>query len=419
MMAAMVQSFPSPTISMLQPRPSSSEAFQSGPSGQQHQRNNQMPRNIYTAPVNGMGAGNYRGHISTPPVSSYTFTAPIIQNGQNPLRQHPTGLQAPRLENRTASAPSLPSNLQASPQNNATSSRPRPPTITSSSTPLNNSNIYPPQIQTPRDDLSTSALSSKQSNTRLDFNPPSLPPASYAAVAKSSPDRYRRNHRRVEPSGALGTSNSAQNGSAMPSGSGMATVGHLYNHPTQTASTPTLTSNPSYRGAQSTIPNEYSNDVQPRIASKDDMNLQRERQVQADLAKRYRRRSVSSMEVKDYAPLSEPSALAQQAVQPKTYAAMLAGPAPQIQERREIRSIPTTERPTSSHGRNSSNESSNSSPSTMQPAPKQSSSVSHTFRLRFLPRICQSSLSICIISPLCCIMCKTYFCHPVKEVRIH
>ena len=414
----MVQSFPSPTITMLQPRPSSSEAFQSGPSGQQHQRSNQMPRNIYTAPVGGMGAGNYRGHTSTPPVSPYAFTAPITQNGQNPLRQHPTGLQAPRLENRTASAPSLSSNFQASPQNNATSSRPRPPTITSSSTPLNNPNTYTPQIQTSRDDFSTSTLSSKQSNTRLEINPPSLPPASYAAVAKSSPDRYRRNHRRVEPSGALGTSNPAQNGSAMPSGSGMATVGHLYTHPTQTASTPTLTSNPSYRGAQSTTPNEYSNDAQPRIASKDDMNLQRERQVQVDLAKRYRRRSVSSMEVKDYAPLSETSALVQQAVQPKTYAAMLAGPAPQIQERKEIRSTPTTERPTSSHGRNSSNESSNSSPSTMQPAAKQSSSVSHTFRPRSLPKLSQSPLPISITSPRCCIICKTYFCHSVKEVRI-
>ncbi|KAL2054768.1 hypothetical protein ABVK25_005072 [Lepraria finkii] len=360
---------------MLQPRPSSSEAFQSGSPGQQHQRNNQIPRTIYNTSVNGMGAGAYRGHTSTSPVSPYTFTTtPILQNGQNPLRQHPTGPQPPRLENRTASAPSLPFALQASLQNSATSSRPRPPAIASSSTPLSNSNIYAPQLPTSKDD-STSTLSSKQSNTRLDLNPPPLPPASYAAVAKSSPDRYRRNHRRAETSGALGTSSSAQSGSAMPSGSGMATVGHLYTHPTQTASTPTLISYPSYRGAQSTLPNEYNSGVQqPMLTSKDDINLQRERQAQTDPAKRYRRRSISSLEAKGYAPLSETPALAQQAAQPKTYAAMLAGPAPQPQERREIRSTPTMERPTSSHGRNSSNESSCSIPSTMQPAARQSSS---------------------------------------------
>ena len=378
-MAAMVQSFPSPTstITMLQTRPSSSEAFQTGSQGQQHQRNNQIPRNMYNTSVGGMAAGNYRGHTSTSPVSPYAFTGtPILQNGQtqNPLRQHPTGPQPPRLENRTNSAPSLPVTLQASQQSMPTSSRPRPPVITPSSTPLNASTVYQPQLQPSKDDSSISTLSSKQSNTRLDLNPPTLPPATYATVAKSSPDRYRRNHRRAETSGAL-TSNTTHVGSAMPSGSGMAAVGQLYTHPNQTSSTPTLTSYPSYRGTQPSSPiiNDYSSSVQPRL-SKDDINLQRERQAQADLAKRYRRRSISSLEAKDYAiPLSEPPTLVQQPAQPKTYAAMLAGPAPQAQERREVRTNPSIERPTSSHGRNSSNESSSSGPSTSQPVSKTAS----------------------------------------------
>ena len=378
-MAAMVQSFPSPTstITMLQTRPSSSEAFQTGSQGQQHQRNNQIPRNMYNTSVGGMAAGNYRGHTSTSPVSPYAFTGtPILQNGQsqNPLRQHPTGPLPPRLENRTNSAPSLPVTLQASQQSMPTSSRPRPPVITPSSTPLNASTVYQPQLQPSKDDSSISTLSSKQSNTRLDLNPPTLPPATYATVAKSSPDRYRRNHRRAETSGAL-TSNTTHVGSAMPSGSGMAAVGQLYTHPNQTSSTPTLTSYPSYRGTQPSSPiiNDYSSSVQPRL-SKDDINLQRERQAQADLAKRYRRRSISSLEAKDYAiPLSEPPTLVQQPAQPKTYAAMLAGPAPQAQERREVRTNPSIERPTSSHGRNSSNESSSSGPSTSQPVSKTAS----------------------------------------------
>ena len=377
MMAAMVQSFPSPTstITMLQTRPSSSEAFQTGSQGQQHQRNNQIPRNMYNTSVGGMSAGNYRGHTSTSPVSPYAFAGtPILQNGQNPLRQHPTGSQPPRLENRTNSAPSLPVTLQASQQSMPTSSRPRPPIITPSSTPLNASTAHQPQLQPSKDDSSLSTLSSKQSSTRLDLNPPTLPPATYATVAKSSPDRYRRNHRRAETSGAL-TSNTIYVGSAMPSGSGMAAVGQLYTHPNQTSSTPTLTSYPSYRGTQPSSPivNDYSSSVQPRL-SKDDINLQRERQAQADLAKRYRRRSISSLEAKDYAiPFSEPPQLVQQPAQPKTYAAMLAGPAPQAQERKEVRTTPSMERPTSSHGRNSSNESSSSGHSTMQPLSKTTS----------------------------------------------
>ena len=145
----------------------------------------------------------------------------------------------------------------------------------------------------------------------------------------------------------------------MPSGSGMATVSHLYTHPTQTTSTPTLTSYPSYRGAQnapSPIVNDYNPGAQPRLASQDDLNVQRERHASMDLAKRYRRRSISGMEAKDFqASLSEAAPSPQQGMT-KSYAAMLAGPS--TQERKEVWTAPTTERPSSSHGRTGSNESS-------------------------------------------------------------
>lgn len=188
--------------------------------------------------------------------------------------------------------------------------------------------------------------------------------------------------------------NSTQGGSAMPSGSGMATVGHLYQHPMQSSSTPALTS---YRGAQSPpapIINDFSAGPQPRLASKDDLNLQRERQASSDLAKRYRRRSISSLEAKDYAMSEAPS---QQSTQPKTYAAMLAGPAPGqqavLQERHEVRTTPPIERPTSAHGRNESNESSNSGRS----GPK-SSSVSRNFHspAPLDPRFLSGSFRLCI-----------------------
>lgn len=363
-MAAMVQSFPSPTstMTMLQTRPSSSEAFQNGSQGQQHQRNSQMPRNIYNTSVGGMAAGSYRGHTSTSPASPYGFSSsPILPNGSNPLRQHPTAVLPPRLENRTASAPSVPLAQQASQQSQPISNRPRPPVVNTSSTPLSASTSNNPRQQPVFDsDISTITsplpqLASRPLST-ADLSLPPLQTASYASVAKSSPDRYRRNHRRAETAGALPTSNQGQGGSAMPSGSGMATVGHLYTHPTQTCSTPSLTS---YRGAQtasSPILNDYNPGVQPRLASKDDLNLQRERQASTDLAKRYRRRSISSMEAKDFAIPQSEAGPPQQQGPIKSYAAMLAGPPPQ--ERKEIRTTPAVERPTSSHARSGSNESS-------------------------------------------------------------
>ncbi|MCJ1454565.1 bud neck involved protein [Mycoblastus sanguinarius] len=374
-MAALVQSFPSPssTITMLQSRPSSSEAFQTGSQGQQHQRNAQMPRNIYNTSVGGMAAGNYRGHTSTSPISPYAFTsAPILPSGSNPLRQHPMATPHPRLENRTASAPSVPLAQHASQPGSATSNRPRPPQVSSGSTSLGTSNAnVPQQHTTAKEDHSISSSPSPTAHSRpissADLNASSLQVASYATVAKSSPDRYRRNHRRAETSGGLTLSPSTQGGSALPSGSGMATVGHLYTHPTQTSSTPSLSTYPSYRGAQSSPSpnvNEYHPGAQPRLASKDDMNLQRERQATSDLAKRYRRRSISSMEAKDFALLSE--APSSTPAQLKTYAATLAGPNPH--ERKEVRADPYFERPSSAHARNSSNESSISGRSSSKPS---------------------------------------------------
>ena len=377
MMAAMVQSFPSPTstMTMLQTRPSSSEAFQNGSQGQQHQRNSQMPRNIYNTSVGGMAAGSYRGHTSTSPVSPYGFSSPpILPNGSNPLRQHPTALPPPLLEARTASAPSVPL-AQQSQQSPTINHRPRPPVVNTSPIQLNAPNSNNPRQQafsegnTPAITSASSQLPARPLSS-TDLSLPPLQTASYATVAKSSPERYRRNHRRAETSGAVITSNQGQGGSAMPSGSGMATVGHLYTHPTQTSSTPSLTSYPSYRGAQTgpspSVP-DHNSGTQPTLASKDDLNLQKERHASTDLAKRYRRRSISGMEAKDFATSSSEANPPHQSGLTKSYAAMLAGPSPQ--ERKEVRMTPPVERPTSSHGRSGSNESSVSGRS----IPKQSS----------------------------------------------
>ena len=354
---------------MLQTRPSSQEAFHSQTPVQAHQRYSPMPRATQNTSAGGMPTGNYRGQTTTASAAPYAFQPPQrLQHGQNPLGQHPTGMAHPPLGNRTASAPVVPM-LQANTQATVTSSRPRPPAVNAGSTPLNPSypGPWPGQSQSGLKESPTITnfppMQNPQSLSMVNLNPPAM---TYANVAKSSPDRYRRNHRRSEVGGPLNSNNPVQGGSALPSGSGMATVGHLYTHPTQTTSTPALTSYPSYQGAPnaSTLQGkDYDPMGQQRAASKDDMNVQR--QSSSELAKRYRRRSISSIEAKDYGAELQAAPPAQ----PKTYAAMLAGPAPS--ERKENRPPPpaaAVERPASSHGRQTSNESSSSGRSSSRPS---------------------------------------------------
>ena len=266
-----------------------------------------------------------------------------MQKGPNPLRQHPTAPQHPRYENRAASTPNLPTmqHLGA-----GTSSRQRPSLGTTPSTTLNNAGSFAPLQHS----ISNDPNSTSRSLATLDLNVTSTQLNSYANVAKSAPDRYKRNHRRAETAGGL-TSNPPQNSSAMPSGSGMANVGHLYTHPTQSSSTPALSTYPTYRGAPSpnSISAQQNMSSHQRLSSQDDMNVQH-RQPSTDLAKRYRRRSISSLEAKEFtAPMSEP---ASQSPKPKTYAAMLASPAPQ--ERKETRDPARLERPVQDSRKDSS-----------------------------------------------------------------
>ena len=335
-MAALVQSLPSPsssTMTMLQARPSSSEAFQNTSSGQQHQRNHQMPMNIYNTSVGGMAAGSYRGNTTAVPGAGFSFQgSSIIQNGSNPLRQHPTGPSHPRYDTRAASTPNLPTMQQISASN---SNRPRP-SVSAPFTPL--------QLGTSNDGVAPS-----RSLGSLDLNLPTTQPISYANVARAAPDRYKRNHRRAETAGALTSNPPASGQTAVPSGSGMAAVGHLYNHPTQSSSSPALSTYPTYRGVSSSnTTNLPPNPVgHRRLSSQDDMVVQ-QRQPSTDLAKRYRRRSISSLDAKEFEiSAAEPS----QPQKPKTYAAMLASPAPSPQK--EARA-PTRDRPAVDSRRDSS-----------------------------------------------------------------
>lgn len=337
---------------MLQTRPASSDAFQSGSQGQQHQRGSQMPRNMYNTSLGGMATTNYRGHTSlaSVPVAPYAFSGtPVLPGSSNPLRQHPT-VPHLRQENRTTSAPAIPVNQQSSNTlSNLGRYRPHDPSTSTTSS-------HPGQS---KDDSAILSQAHKQFSPRplssIELNAPCLSPnPSMTLPAKTSPDRYRRNHRRAETTGLPSTNVSFPSGSALPSGSGMATVGHLYSNSAHSSSSPSLSTYSTYRRAHSP-----SNHNQSAV---DDTTISK--QGPTELAKRYRRRSISSMDVGDY-KVEAVDVSSQSPGQTTTYAAMLAGPP--SQERKESRPL-ALQRPSSSHGRKDSAESSISGRSSSRPS---------------------------------------------------
>ena len=269
-MAALVQTFPqqTSTVTMLQTRPSSSSGtFSPPPQLHQHQgsRSPQSGRTLYNVPTS---AGSYRGHTSLAPVAPYAFTTtPTLTPSGSMQRQN----QNPRLrpENRTSSAPVLPVVPQGSQTANSVSSlssRQRYNVAPSTSPSPGLSTVVP------RGTKDDTAISTRQVPSDLPNQPLStidmstssslLSISPQLSPAKPSPDRYRRSHRPSQPTGQYA-------GSAVPSGSGMATVGHLYTHPGQSNSSPSLSSYQNYRGPTLAAGN------QTRKSSVDDMQLNR------------------------------------------------------------------------------------------------------------------------------------------------
>ena len=325
-MTALVQTYPqqTSTITMLQTRPSSSSGpFQAG--GQNQQRASQMARNMY----NTGNTTSYRGQTSMAPVAPYAFTTtPSLASGTNPQRQNPTATPHLRQENRTLSAPVVPFSQQSNATNNQSRQRqlaPSPNIVDTSYLTLN--------------DESLQQIGAGQRSLDLTLSDPRI---STVHSSKPSPDRYRRNHRRSETSSAaLGSP--ASGGSALPSGSGMATVGHLYNHPSHSMSSPAFASN-----------------TVKKVSSNDDGIVGRQ---SGDQAKRYRRRSTLGSE--------EPSSYSieprMQATPPtRTYASVVS--TPYAPDKQETRFIATSNGHDTLHGRSGSDDSVSSSRSASRPS---------------------------------------------------
>lgn len=243
-MAALVQTFPSSTtVTMLQPRPNSADRFNSNPAYQHsHSASRSSQKYGSTSSI------GYRGIPPSGPIAPYAFTStPQLSSNATPHRSLPS---SPILA--ASAAPQLPSlNLGGL-----------------------GGNLFPGS--TPSKSMPSSPSAASLSAAAKAFEDPNR-----VSPGQTQPSRYR-NVRRTDTadSGPPKT-----HMSAMPSGSGMAAVGQLYNHPTQSSSTPSLSSTSSYRG------NTYQK------ISNDDMQVGKQAAPQPkETSSRYRRRSLGNLE---------------------------------------------------------------------------------------------------------------------------
>ena len=358
-MAAMVQTFPSQpsTMTMMQSRSPSADAYQNLP--RNHPRNSHMPQNMYASAASGIVHSSYRGNTITSPIPPYAFTTTPSVNAPtraNPLQQNPPPPQL-RPDDRTSSAPVVPQSQQST--SSTVSSR--APIL---SLPFQQNGQGPAEAS--RSSPNTTPLTQRPLSS-IDLNPPALTAASTTNPSKPSPDRYRRVQRRADTVGGY------SNVQPVPAGAGAANGGGIYMNPTQANSSPTLSPYPAYRGSPSAVAPNPSNfpPMPSRTTTMDDMSLPRS---QHEGASRYRRRSISGLDVGEHTAHSVNAGPQQPALQ-KSYAAMLAGPAPptsstprSFHAQLENRVTHTYPRPGSAHERHGSVESTNSTQSSSTPA---------------------------------------------------
>jgi hypothetical protein len=352
-MAALVQSYPqqSSTVTMLQTRPSSASGIlQTGPQTQSHHpypSSQHMQRNSFHGMNTGsMGMSSYRGQ-TVAPIAPYAFTSTpnLALPGQRAQVPHL------RQDMRTSSAPSIPT-FDSGYGGNRSRYPSRPSVSTTSSSSSSDLSSLSHKSGS-RDDSALVGTARVVSNTArphstIIASSPTLSPPTISAPIKPSPDRYRRpNNRRpdsfadpIQPQTSVSTS-------SIPN-----VIQFYGNHAQQ--STP-IQSNQSLHNFQvpqfSRSPAGYS----PGVAA-DDMVLRRN--TAQDPAKRYRRRSIHTIDAGDYGgPMS--AGLLQQGSRQVSSAN---GRIDQGRiDQHPLRSSPVMGiRPASSHGRHGSTESVNS-----------------------------------------------------------
>ncbi|OTA97649.1 hypothetical protein M434DRAFT_18851 [Hypoxylon sp. CO27-5] len=283
-MAALVQTYPqqSGTVTLLQTRPSSSSGMMSGSSGNQPNQayiGNQQ-RNSYHGLSGSVGGGPtvYRGNTSAP-VQPYAFTTtPSLANGGQ-WQQYGAYRSSSNVPNMQMTDPNA-------------AARSRYPV--NSNTPGNNNNGQPAMhAAMSQDDNRTNPGSSSRPQLAPLNVPSNQPTFAQVAAAKATPERYRRPSPRYTDSSPSVMQTPQPQGSAAPSGSGMATVVHLYN-PRAMPDRKTGTSRNS--GALANRPHSAYGSMAG--VAMDDMHLYRH--PTEEEAKRFRRRSIHSINSTDY-----------------------------------------------------------------------------------------------------------------------
>ncbi|KAI0379682.1 hypothetical protein F5Y04DRAFT_282772 [Hypomontagnella monticulosa] len=285
-MAALVQTYPqqSGTVTLLQTRPSSSSGIMPAPSGTQPNQaymGNQQ-RNSYHGLSGSIGGGStvYRGNTSAP-IQPYAFTTtPSLANGgqwqqYGAYRSSSNVPNVQMMDPNAAARSRYPANSSSIPGNNGSTQS----TMT---------------VGMSQDDSRTaSASASRPQLAPLNISS-GQPTFAQVAAAKASPERYRRPSPRYTDSSPSVMQTPQPQGSAMPSGSGMATVVHLYNPramPDQKARTPRNSA---------ALNNSRPHSAYGSMAgvAMDDMQLYRH--PTEEEAKRFRRRSIHSINSTDY-----------------------------------------------------------------------------------------------------------------------
>ncbi|CAL3964537.1 hypothetical protein PZA11_002460 [Diplocarpon coronariae] len=353
-MAALIQSYPQPSnsITMLQTRPSSASGIL--PNTSQPQPHHQYPANppqMQRSGVHGksssMGIANYRGHTAVTPIAPYAFTSTpsLATVGQ---RQGPHL----RAEQRTCSAPGT---LSQSPQTESGPVRSRYPAALSVSTISSSSSSdisARSQRSGTKDDSAIGGSAATVSGSARSQS-------TVISSAKPQPDRYRRpNNRRTE-------SNASQTPAAS-TGSSMPNVVQFYGNSTQHPGLPTIIPQtftwqmPSFSKAPS---------GNTGSASADDMQLGRKNCP--DAARRYRRRSIHTIDVADHVEI--PGGLSEQGSRQVSSANGRID-----QQQHPLRSSPVVgPRPGSTHGRHASSDSVKSAHSAARSHSRSNSAAKH------------------------------------------
>ncbi|PBP25240.1 hypothetical protein BUE80_DR003715, partial [Diplocarpon rosae] len=293
-----------------------------------------------------MGIANYRGHTAVAPIAPYAFTS-------TPSLTTPGQRQGPHLraDQRTSSAPGTTSHSQHTESGPIRSRYPAPLSVSTVSSSSSSDISARSQISGIRDDSAiggngrtVSSLARPQSSTVASSSTPGQSSPSTSSPVKPPPDRYRRpNNRRTE-------SNASQTPVA-PIGSSMPNVVQFYGNATQPQTLPTI------------APQTFSLQLPPLSkltsgtaggASADDMQLSMK--TSPDAAKRYRRRSIHTIDLAEFGGIS--GGLFEQGSRQVSSAN---GRIDQQQQQHPLRSSPVGgTQPGSTHGRHGSSESVNS-----------------------------------------------------------